>query len=90
MKVIVRYKFTKNVFRHNARQRHGKHVSAVTNNHATTEDLLEAVFSMLSVPWLYEDNQLEFLVAVENVRELSWVSCGSRQPARIGAVEHGS
>jgi hypothetical protein len=27
-----------------ARQRHGKHVCAVTNNHATTEELLEAVF----------------------------------------------
>jgi hypothetical protein len=27
-----------------ARQRHGKRVSAVTNNRATTEELLEAVF----------------------------------------------
>jgi hypothetical protein len=43
-----------------ARQRHSKHVSAVTNNNIATEDLLEDVFSMRSVPRLYEENQLEF------------------------------
>jgi hypothetical protein len=36
------------------KQRHGKHVSAVTNNN-TTEKLLEAVFSMRSVPRLYDE-----------------------------------
>jgi hypothetical protein len=35
------------------KQRHGKHVSAVTNNHATKEELLEAVVSIRSVPRLY-------------------------------------
>jgi hypothetical protein len=44
------------------RERNSKHVSAVTNNHAKTEELLEAVFSMLSVPRLYKKNQWEFLV----------------------------
>jgi hypothetical protein len=37
-----------------ARQRHGKHVSAVKNKHATIEELLEAV------PRQYKENQLEF------------------------------
>jgi hypothetical protein len=40
-----------------ARQRHSKHVSAVMCNHAKTEELLEAVFSMRSVPRLYKENQ---------------------------------
>jgi hypothetical protein len=31
------------------RQRHGKPVSAITNNISATEELLEAVFSMQSV-----------------------------------------
>jgi hypothetical protein len=35
----------------------GKHVSAVTNNHATTEELLEAAFPVRSVPRLYNENQ---------------------------------
>jgi hypothetical protein len=34
----------------------------MTNNHATTEELLEEVFSVLSVSRLYKENQLEFLV----------------------------
>jgi hypothetical protein len=37
-----------------ASQRCGKHVSAATNKHATTEDV---VFSMQSVPKLYDDQQ---------------------------------
>jgi hypothetical protein len=37
------------------RERLGTHASAVTDKHATRE-LLEAVFSMLSVPMLYTDN----------------------------------
>jgi hypothetical protein len=32
-----------------ARQRPGKHVPAVTNTHATMEELLDAVFSMRSM-----------------------------------------
>jgi hypothetical protein len=43
-----------------SKQRHGKHVSAVTNNNATTEGLLEAVFFMRSMLMLYKENQLEF------------------------------
>jgi hypothetical protein len=39
------------------RQRHGKHISAVTNNHAT-EELLKAVFSKRSVPRLLTENKL--------------------------------
>jgi hypothetical protein len=46
-----------------ARQWHSKHISAVRNNHATTEESLEAVFSMRSVPRLYKENQQEFLVS---------------------------
>jgi hypothetical protein len=46
-----------------ARQQHGKHVSAVTNNHATIEELLEVVISMWFVLRLYKDNQREFLVS---------------------------
>jgi hypothetical protein len=40
----------------NARQRHGKHVSAATDIGATIED---AVFSMRSVPRLYNEDQLD-------------------------------
>jgi hypothetical protein len=36
------------------RQRHGKTVSAVMNNHATIEELLEAVFSRRFVSRLYK------------------------------------
>jgi uncharacterized protein YabN with tetrapyrrole methylase and pyrophosphatase domain len=46
-----------------ARQRHGKHVSAVTNNHATTEELSDVVFSMWSVSRLYKEDQWESLVS---------------------------
>jgi hypothetical protein len=46
-----------------AAQRRGKHVISVTNNHATTEELSEAKFSMRSVPRLYKENQLEFSVS---------------------------
>jgi hypothetical protein len=48
-----------------ARQQHGKQFSAVMNNHATTEELLEAVSFMWSMPRLYKGNQLEFLVCRE-------------------------
>jgi hypothetical protein len=36
-----------------ARKRLGKRASAATDTHATTEELLETVFSMRSVPRLY-------------------------------------
>jgi hypothetical protein len=42
-----------------ARQRRDKHVSAATNTHATTEELLEAMFSMQSVSMLYSDGHWE-------------------------------
>jgi hypothetical protein len=38
-----------------ARQRRLKQVSSATNKHATTEELLEAVFSIPSLPRLYSD-----------------------------------
>jgi hypothetical protein len=40
-----------------AREWLGKHTSAMTNMHATTEELLEAVFSVWSVPRLHTGNQ---------------------------------
>jgi hypothetical protein len=42
-----------------AKQRRGKHFSAATNQHATIEELLETVFSMLSMPRLYKEEELE-------------------------------
>jgi hypothetical protein len=57
-----------------ARQQYGKHVSVVINNHTTTEELLEVLFSMWKLPRLYKEIQLEFPVSREY--ELpSWVSC---------------
>jgi hypothetical protein len=47
-----------------ARQWQGKHVSAVTDNHVR-EKLLEMVLSMLSMPRLYKENQMEFSVSQE-------------------------
>jgi hypothetical protein len=41
------------------RKWHSKHVKAVKNNHITTDDLLEAVFSMRSALTIYKENQLE-------------------------------
>jgi hypothetical protein len=40
-------------------QWHGKHVSAVMNNHATSEKLPEVVISMRSVPRLYKEKHRE-------------------------------
>jgi hypothetical protein len=45
------------------RQRHDKHISVVKNDHATTEELLEAVFSMRFMLRLYKENQREFLIS---------------------------
>jgi hypothetical protein len=39
-----------------ARQRRGKHFLSATNKHASIED---AVFSMRSVPRLYDEDQLD-------------------------------
>jgi hypothetical protein len=39
-----------------AEQRHRKHVSAVTNNYPTPGELMEALFSMRSVPKLCKKN----------------------------------
>jgi hypothetical protein len=44
-----------------ARQRHGNTFFVVMNNHATTEEFLQAVFSMRSVLRLYKENQREFM-----------------------------
>jgi hypothetical protein len=48
-----------------ARQRRGKHVSAATDADATTED---GVFSMQSVPMLYNEDQLEKPESRQSVR----------------------
>jgi hypothetical protein len=50
-----------------ARQRRGKHVSAATNQHATIEGVLEAVFSVWSVPRLYSEDQREKLVTLHKL-----------------------
>jgi hypothetical protein len=54
----------------------GKHVYAVTNNHRTTDELLEAMFSMRCVPRLYKNNQLDVdkLSLVEAASNTSTVS----------------
>jgi hypothetical protein len=47
-----------------ARQQHGKHISAAKNQQTTTEELLEAVFSVWSTLWhiiLYSEDQQEKL-----------------------------
>jgi hypothetical protein len=46
-----------------ARQRCRKQASAATNRHGTIEELLEAVFSMMSVTRLYSEDQQEELVS---------------------------
>jgi hypothetical protein len=38
-----------------AREWLGDHAFAVRHTHATIEGLLEAMFSILSVPWIYKD-----------------------------------
>jgi hypothetical protein len=39
-----------------ARERFGKHVPATMDTHATIQELLKIVFSMWSVPKLYNEN----------------------------------
>jgi ribosome-interacting GTPase 1 len=45
------------------RQHHDKYVSTAMNQHATVEELLEAVFSVQSLLRLYNENHLEKLVS---------------------------
>jgi hypothetical protein len=54
-----------------------------SNEHVTyTRELLEAAFSMLSVPRIYKQNHLKISVGREyELQE-------DRQPARTGAAEH--
>jgi hypothetical protein len=47
-----------------ARQQHGNHVSTAMNKHATTEELLEAVFFVWSVLMLYSKDQQVKLVSL--------------------------
>jgi hypothetical protein len=70
-----------------ARQWHSKHVSTVTNNHAT-EELLVVVFSIGSVPRLYKENQLSFQSRMwGSFRHGSAVGVASQ---RTGAAAHGN
>jgi hypothetical protein len=48
-----------------ARQWLSKHVPAATDIYATTEKLLEAVFSMQCVPRLYNEHQCDKSVSCE-------------------------
>jgi hypothetical protein len=49
-----------------ARQWHNKHVSVATNTPTTTEELQEEIFSVRSVPGLYNEDQWEKLVSRES------------------------
>jgi ribosome-interacting GTPase 1 len=40
-----------------ARQRHGKHMSAATNTHTRIPELLEKMFSMLSMMRVYTEDE---------------------------------
>jgi hypothetical protein len=51
-----------------ARQHHSKHASAVMNTHATIKQLLEVVFSVPSVPKLYNENQWDLACTIVNCR----------------------
>jgi hypothetical protein len=44
-----------------ARELVGKHMSAAMNRLATVEELLEAMFSVHSVPWLYSEDHVQKL-----------------------------
>jgi hypothetical protein len=46
-----------------ATQRRGKHVLSAMSKHARLEELLVAMFSMLSVPRLHGENKKEKLVS---------------------------
>jgi hypothetical protein len=45
-----------------------RHVKAATDTHATTEELLEAVFSVRSVLRLYNEGQLPLWASLSSVR----------------------
>jgi hypothetical protein len=56
-----------------ARQQSGKHFFTAMNQYAIIEELLEAVFSMWSVPMLYNNDHQQFPFFL--VKKLwSWVS----------------
>jgi hypothetical protein len=61
------------------RQRRGKQVSAATNQPATIEELLGAVFSMCSMWMLYKGDQLDMRVSRQSVggrsRQLAVLCC---------------
>jgi hypothetical protein len=40
-----------------ARQRHGNKISAPMDTHAAIEELLGTMFSMWSMPWLYNEDE---------------------------------
>jgi hypothetical protein len=73
-------------------RRDGRYVSFATDTHAKTEELLEAVFSMRSLPRLYSESHREKLVKRRECEGVAamWSCYGSRQPARTGAVGYGS
>jgi hypothetical protein len=48
---------------------------AATDAHATMEELLEAVFSVQSVPRLYNEEQLRLRVSLEAAARRVGVSC---------------
>jgi hypothetical protein len=56
-------------------QWHGRRVSWVMNKHATIEELLEAIFSMQSLLWLYSEDQWEKLVIVPHGGRFEYLYC---------------
>jgi hypothetical protein len=50
---------------------------AATDTHATIEELLEAVFTMRSVPRLYNEEQLRLRERLETAVRRVGVSCGT-------------
>jgi hypothetical protein len=55
---------------------------AATDTHATIEELLEALFSVWSVPRLYNEEQLRLREGLETAVTGVWVNCESRRPVR--------
>jgi hypothetical protein len=52
-----------------ARQRHGNNMSAQMDTHATIEELLETMFSMWSMPWLYNEGKRQVSLVVAQLPE---------------------
>ena len=68
-----------------ARKRHSNYVSAAISKHETTEELLEAMFAMWSMPRLYSDDKRGKLVVNQSPASKD-VSMDLQQLPLFGAV----